>query len=500
MSEEILEAFKRLKSQLDVRDYDDERFIKDLPENEPVSLVIPFERTGRGYLDIFRSYIGGDEHPELSDEELLEQYLESPEGKEHRVRGDIYIYNHPNYFKAYIEEYESGAYGLQADQGNRQRNRFSAEEVTKLIQTLKKQGINAVSKQDEKSQDPSTIVVMDNGIMTPFMNKKTVDSLMPIIKKAMSSCGFAVGGHIAPVTFEQLRSPLETEKTPEDIEFLHNFIQNFSKQPSIQPSEIEGLSQLTTSDKKIKVTDPKEWSSIIEENNKLGRPYVWRGGVLGDKPFIANINTESEEAHVLRKSWAMATPSIEYALRYASFGKEPLMGTYRPGFLYQYRTSGKETYFKDRGLERQPSTFVVPGGEELPLFPNEQPLENIFFYCATFGNWGKTDYSLMRLDPNNPDHQKLLKLYEPQEEKLTGNLLHRRINQFNEASANDGHPNAYTPTIQEPEKTHHLKGIMARLSRRGAREGKGMVRVDVSLKTNGNSGQIRPKLNSGVEM
>ena len=40
----------------------------------------------------------------------------------------------------------------------------------------------------------------------------------------MSDCGFAVGGHIAPVTFEQLRSPGKTVKTQEDIEFLNNFI------------------------------------------------------------------------------------------------------------------------------------------------------------------------------------------------------------------------------------------------------------------------------------
>ena len=482
MQDRIIEAFKKMKEQLDVRDYDDERFIKDLPGNEPVSLVIPFERTGRGYLDIFRSYIGGDDHPELSDEELLKQYLESPKGKEDPNWGNEEyaqdVYN-PNMFRAFIEEDESGSHG----HPGKHRNRFSAEEVTKLIQALKKKGINAVSKQVEKSQDPSTVVVMDNGIMTPFMDKKTIDSLMPRIKEIMSDCGFAVGGHIAPVTFGQLRSPFKTEKTQEDIEFLHNFVQNFSKQPSIQPSEIEDLSQLTTSDKKIKVTDPKEWRSIIEENNQLGRPYVWRGGVLGDKPFIANINTESEEAHVLRKSWAMATPSIEYALRYASFGKEPLMGTYRPGFLYQYRTSGKETYFKDRGLERQPSTFVVPGGEELPLFPKEQSLENIFFYCATSGNWGKTDYSLMRLDLNNPDHQKLLKLYEPQEEKLTGNLLQRRINQFNEATENGGKPLSYTSQIETP----HSAGIMKRLSK-GMEEGKNMNQNDTS-KNNASTAQ-----------
>ena len=222
-------------------------------------------------------------------------------------------------------------------------------------------------------------------------------------------------------------------------------------------SEIKDLSQLTTSDQKIKVTNAKEWGSILEENDKLGRPYVWRGGVLGDKPFIANINTESPAAHVLRKSWAMASPSIEYALRYATFGQEKLMGTYQPGFLYQYRTSGKETYFKDRGLERNPSTYIVPSGEELPLFPNEQSLENIFFCCKTSNSWAQqTEWSLMRLDPNNPDHQRLLKLYEPQEGKLTGNLLQRRINQFNEAAENGGQPRAYDPQIQ---KSHASKGL-----------------------------------------
>lgn len=142
MSEEILKAFKKMKSQLDVRNYDDERFIKDLPENEPVSLVIPFERTGRGYLDIFRTYIGGDEHPELSDEELLEHYLQTPEGKADLCWGDPLVYT-DKYFKGFIEQEEGF---------NSHRNTFSNEEVLKLVKSLRKNGINATSKQDEKSQ------------------------------------------------------------------------------------------------------------------------------------------------------------------------------------------------------------------------------------------------------------------------------------------------------------------------------------------------------------
>lgn len=467
MSEEILEAFKKLKSQLDVRDYDDERFIKDLPENEPVSLVIPFERTGRGYLDIFRSYIGGDEHPELSDEELLKQYLESEEGKTNKVKGDIYIYNHPNYFKGYIEEYESDYLGNKNIFGYPafNRNRFSAQEVTKLIQTLKKQGINAVEKQDQKSQDPSTVVVMNNGIMTPFMDKKTINSLMPKIKKAMSSCGFAVGGHIAPVTFEQLRSPFGTELVSEKKDFMKSFLYDLSKQPSLQISEIKNLEQLTTSTKKIKVSHPTELGSIDIENDKEGRPYIWRGGTLGDKAFIANIDTESKEAHVLRKSWAMATPSLEYAREYSSARSEKFAG-YRFGFLYQYDTFGKEAYLPDRGIERQPGTAVLPFAEETPLFSNKHSLKNIFFYC---GRESEQRFFMIRLDENNPIHKQLLKLYEPKEGKLSENLLQRRINQFNEAAENGGKPLSYTSQIENP----HSAGIMKRLSK-GMEEGKNM--------------------------
>lgn len=479
MSEKILEAFKKLKSQLDVRDYDDERFIKDLPENEPVSLVIPFERTGRGYLDIFRSYIGGDEHPELSDEELLEHYLQTPEGKEDPNFGDEknipLIYN-PTFFRAFIEEDESGDH---VGRVGKHRNRFSKEEVTKLIQTLKKQGINAVSKQDEKSQEPSTVVVMDNGIMTPFMDKKTVDLLMPRIKKAMSSCGFAVGGHIAPVTFEQLRSPFGIESTSEKRDFAYNFIHEFSKQPSTQLSEIKNLDQLITTNEKIKFSRPIELSFIDEENDKTGRPYVWRGGVLGDHPFIANIDTESREAHVLRKSWAMATPDMGYALRYAKRDENANFGKEGFGFLYQYNTSGQEAYFPDRGIERTPSTAVIPGPEEVPLLPHINTLKNIFFYYQP--DFGKNERYLMRLDPNNPEHQKLLKLYEAKDTQITGNLKQRRINQFNEASANNGHPNSYTPTIQEPD-VHHSEKLRTRLSKY-AEDDKDMVQEDNSKTT-----------------
>lgn len=442
MSEEILEAFKKLKSQLDVRDYDDERFIKDLPENEPVSLVIPFERTGRGYLDIFRSYIGGDEHPELSDEELLEHYLQTPEGKTDQCWGSDLAYT-SNTFKGTIELIES-----MNPKKKDQKNRFSEDEVLKLINALKKKGINALSKQDEKSQDPSTVVVMNNGIITPFMDKETITSIMPQIKKVMSDCNFSVGGHISPVTFEQLRSPLKTEGNPENTDFMHKFMSDFENQSSTEISEIKDLNELTTFDGKIKVSpDRHELLSFDKKNDESGRPYVWRGGVLGDKPFIANINTESQEAHALRKSWAMATPSIRYAADYATRNPE-LAGLDRShgiGFLYQYATSETDEFFPDRGIERQPDPGHIGNREELPLLSYKHPVKNIFFYYAK----GDEGCYLMRLDKDNPAHRQLLELYEPKEGRISENLLQKRINQFNEAAENGGKPIAYNPQISK---------------------------------------------------
>lgn len=437
MSEEILEAFKKLKVELGKRDYDDERFIKDLPENEPVSLVIPFERTARGYLDIFRTYIGGDEHTDLSDEELLKQYLESPKGKDDPLWGQSIGAYTPNMFRGIIEQTEGFS--------NHKTN-FSKEEVHKLINTLKSQGIDAVTQQDEKAQNPSSVVVMNNGIMTPFMDKKTVDSLMPKIKEVMSGCGFSVGGHISPITFEQLRSPFETEQDPKNTPFMHDFIANFSKKEGV---ELKDFTQLMTSNEKIKI-DLDKFTSLSEESDNNGRPYLWRGGALGDKAFIANIDTENSQGHVLRKSWAMATPLAEYARGYAGLADRDASSDYTISFLYQYDTSGKEVYFKDRGIERQPSAAVLQSKEETPLFPHKHTLKNIFLYYHS-KNDGRY---LMRLDKDNPIHQQLLKLYEPKETRVAGHLLQRRVNQFNEASANNGHPKAYNPIISRTGKEH----------------------------------------------
>lgn len=463
MSEEILKAFKKMKSQLDVRNYDDERFIKDLPENEPVSLVIPFERTGRGYLDIFRTYIGGDEHPELSDEELLEHYLQTPEGKADQCWGDPLVYT-DKYFKGFIEQEEGF---------NSHRNTFSNEEVLKLVKSLRKNGINATSKQDEKSQDPSTVVVMNNGIITPFMNKEIISSMLPQIKRVMLECGFAVGGHISPVTFEQLRSPFDVENNSESMDFVREFTDNFVKQSS---TELKDLNQLMTSTEKIKL-DLDVLDAIDEKSDKEGRHYIWRGDILGNKAFIANIDTENTLGHVLRKSWGMATPSVRTALGYAqkAGGVKNLDSKHLIGFLYQYTTSEQEEYFSDRGLERL-TAFTVPRCEETPLFPYKNSLENIFFHYVD-----KTGYYLMRLDLNNPEHQKLLEFYEAKDTRIIGNLKQRRINQFNEAAANKGHPNAYTLTIQESD-IRHSEGLMARLSK-SAEDGKNMMQGDNSKTT-----------------
>ena len=205
------------------------------------------------------------------------------------------------------------------------------DEIVKLITSLKENGINAISKQDEKAQNPSSVVVMNNGIMTPFMDKKTADSLMPKIKEVMSGCGFSVGGHISPITFEQLRSPFETEQDPKNTPFMHDFIANFSKKEGV---ELKDFTQLMTSNEKIKI-DLDKFALLSEESDNNGRPYLWRGGALGDKAFIANIDTENSQGHVLRKSWAMATPLAEYARGYAGLADRDASSDYTISFLYQ---------------------------------------------------------------------------------------------------------------------------------------------------------------------
>ena len=439
MSDQILEAFEQLKKQLDVRNYDDERFIKDLPENVPVSLVVPFERTGQGYLNIFRGYIKGDEHSELSDSELLKLYLHSPEGQKDNLWGksvDAYV---PDTFRGVIEDIESFS---------SQKNRFSQEEVTNLIVALKAKGINAVSKQDEKSQDPSTVVVLNNGIITPFMDKESVSALIPQIKKTMFECGFAVGGHISPMTFEQLRSPLEVETTQKEDSFTNYFMDNFLKQRAV---ELTSLDQLQTSNEKINIgrIGSDVLNVLNQENDASGRPYIWRGGDLGDNPFIANIDTENFQSHALRKSWGMATPDINYALGYAASGGQTLKSgsSFECGFLYQYDTSGDEVYFADRGIEKQPTSAVLKGKEETPLFPYKHTLKNIYFYYANENG----ERYLMRLDKNNPIHRRLLKNHEPKDTRISGNLKERRIRQFQEAKANGGQPN--TVSFSQNEAT-----------------------------------------------
>ena len=450
MSDQILNAFEQLKKQLDTRNYDDERFIKDLPHDVPVSLVIPFERTGQGYLNIFRTYIKGNEHPELSDSELLKLYLHSSEGQKDNLWGksvDAYV---PDTFRGVIEDIESFS---------SQKNRFSQEEVTNLITALRANGINAVSKQDEKSQDPSTVVVLNNGIITPFMDKESVSTLVPQIKQTMFKCGFAVGGHISPITFEQLRSPLEVETAQKEDLFTNHFIDNFIKKRAV---ELTNLAQLQSSNEKISIglIGSNVLDVITQENDASGRPYIWRGGILGDKAFIANIDTENFQSHALRKSWGMATPDINYALGYAARGGQNFKSgsSFECGFLYQYDTSGEEVYLGDRGIERHPTSAVLKGKEETPLFPYKHTLKNIYFYYAN----EKGECYLMRMDKNNPIHRRLLKNHEPKDTRISGNLKERRIRQFEEAKANGGQPN----TVSFSHNKATMKNLEEQISRK----------------------------------
>lgn len=442
-----LQAFEQLQDKLAVRDYDDEIFLHGLPENEPVSLVIPFERDNAGYMDIFREYIGGQEHPELSDRDLLKNYLQH-QGKSDAIFSDVSTYT-PQFFRGYIEESESqtdtrqthidriednirqdieGYDGLSRFEQRSIREKYfkeywrhytpkttlSKEEQLGLVQKLNEMGIYACTEYSPQSAETSSLVVMPNGILTPFMTVKDAKKILPVLKAQMKQYKMTVGGHIAPVSFEQLRQPQtnKEEQTQQKLEAYQALAVDFKQR---------NASNL--------------YSELLNDDNSL-----FRGGILGTQGFIANIDCNPKVPHCLRKSYAMATRNAGYAMRYACLGGllDGKSSDKAYGLLYQYTRSGDEFYFADRGIERCPTTAPLPDTEgiETPVFPAKHKLKDIYFVSKYLDDKQNPVCEVFRLDMNNPLHKHFLELHNSEDSRLTGYLKERRIKQFREAAAN----------------------------------------------------------------
>lgn len=470
-----LHAFEQLQDKLAVRDYDDEIFLHGLPENEPVSLVIPFERDNAGYMDIFREYIGGQEHPELSDRDLLKDYLQH-QGKSDAIFSDVSAYT-PQFFRGYIEESESQTdtrqihinriennirqnvagyddlsrfeqqpirkkYSKEYWQHYTPKTTLSKEEQLGLVEKLNEAGLYACTEYSPQSAETSSLVVMPNGILTPFMTAKDAKKILPVLKAQMKQYKMTVGGHIAPVSFEQLRQPQtnKEERTQQKLEAYQALAVDFKQ------SNASNL-----------------YSELLNDDSSL-----FRGGILGTQGFIANINNNPKVPHCLRKSYAMATRDAGYAMRYACLGglldgKSASQDNKAYGLLYQYTRSGDEHYFADRGIERCPTTAPLPDTEgiETPVFPGKHKLKGIYFVSKYLDDKQNPVCEVFRLDMNNPLHKHFLELHNSEDKCLTGYLKERRIKQFKEAAANQGKPVCHK--LQDEQSSSSNQIAIARL-------------------------------------
>ena len=476
----ILKAFSKLKNDLNIRDYDDSIFLQNLPEKEPISLVIPFERSSQGYIDIFKSYIGADVNPDLSDEQLLTQYLSGKVNTPDLLLAENY---NPIYIKGFVEQMESlGGGGNRANQEfndyirnkhskyksfsekelqsfpdkyklfnefkhiYRPKTILSESEQDNLVAELSKVGFKACTKDSSNAKDTSFFVVNPNGIQSPFMTKASIQKTLPKLKDIIANNNINVGGHIAPICFSQLRYINNDSNDLETKNIIENFVKKTLEKEAINPLSINDL---TNSNKLIsagKIGDDSNLQEIYDENEKTGRSKVWRGGVLGNNAFVANIDNDTQDPHKLRKSFAMATSDINYAMNYSCSGgmfSEYSDSSFACGFLYQYQATKEEVYFPDRGIEKAPTISILKHkGQtiETPIFPWKQKLDKTYLFIID-----KTSRKrfLYPLDKNNIEHKELMDIQAPIDTRINGYMKDRISAQFAEAKINDGKPIAH---------------------------------------------------------
>ncbi len=343
----------------------------------------------------------------------------------------------------FIQDFERPcAIFISTDQGRedgiREVKPSNIDKILEITNLLRKSGMNAVPCFSKEAADPSTIAVTGGGIQTPVLTpkeaQKTAEQIFKVlryeqIKNQQNPYNL---GTVLPVEISEMADIAQTSErcmrgksinadmnNPQSAQIREKYGFNLEEQLYL---EAFNSPKLIAAEETYK-TNEQELKSLF------------RGGCLGDRPYISLAARES-------KNLAYSTPDIKTAMMYSgcdgNYGaKMGVVGQNGEGlhfgFVYEFEAGKNCGLYRDYGIELGWTPKICKKSTEIckqdwkglfleaPVFPSKNKLKNIYMHIKKDGK----DY-LYPIDTKDERWKAMLALYRPTDRSKRGYMIERR--------------------------------------------------------------------------
>lgn len=369
------------------------------------------------------------------------------------------------------------------------------QNVDKVVNLLRENGIDAVSFLDPKAAVADSFVVTKTGVLCPFLKPEEALKVAVKIDDILLNNDYNLSGHINPQAVENL---LYTSKNSIDAQWQSgsdgaNHVLNV-KAMHPRPEEFAELEQRHGGnyqeffERKLHeayaASTPTDLAAMDLKNvYEEGMAHEYRGGPLGKNPHAVISQYASRKV-------AHSSPAISVCAEFCGKGKNSSSrgGAVLPttsdgigyGLIYKFKSMGDEQkYYHNVGLETghspkninevnlsesQPWNGRTGDIYETPVLPHHNPVEGIYilvgksneqrlFEIPTDGKGNITD----------PEWRDFLEMHEPSDDKTLGYLAQRQDTQKKEQTDNPYH--AYDFAEKQnlaPDNQEYLHNVSAK--------------------------------------
>lgn len=303
-----------------------------------------------------------------------------------------------------------------------------------LTSYLKREGYCVVTDDNPLAANPSTMVVSESGIQTPFLNQKKINLTAERLLSDIADSKFALPrSYVLAVRLEQLPPPV-LSSTPETAPFKH------LRHPN--QKLLEDIHYLYGRDF-FKNMYRRAWSWGEETTERLKQSFnlkdlsqpLYSGRGLAVEPFYCYARNDLESRYLV-----FATADYAYAAKYCCHKEQQF------GFIHNYQKSPLQPFYDDCGIERgwaperkkafKLETMVVPGVNRY-LYPEMFMQERTYIIPSDDEMWKVfLEYYRAGYMPRNDNPY----------------LIQRRLNVLTEANQNGGIAVCHLPFGLNPDE------------------------------------------------
>jgi len=325
------------------------------------------------------------------------------------------------------------------EEGIREVKAYNIDKILTITNLLRQAGMDAVPCFLPEATDPSKIAVTAGGIQTPVLSpkeaKKTTEQIFDVLHNQL------IQKHTSPY-YLGTALPVEISQMADISQTSQRYMRGKSIDPDLYNQDATQIREkfgfhLEEDLYFEALNSPKIIpAEQLYQSNKKGLKSLYRGGTLGNMPYISLASRES-------KNLAYSTPDIKTALMYSgvegsAYGSKIKCFTqtgesFSFGFLYEFDVDKKSVLFRDWGIERGDTPYLQKKSDEIcedewiqknletPVFPSKNKLKQIYLHVRK----EKQDY-LYPIDTTNPKWQAMLALYTPADTSKRGYMIDRR--------------------------------------------------------------------------